>query len=214
MTALNLLAKTRAALAALAAVGADDDVEKAKSSKKLRAGLGKMRGRRHVMRRGPLLVFNEDHGVKQAFRNLPGVDLCSVNALNLLQLAPGGHLGRFIVWTKGAFNKLHSIFGSVNRESAVKKGFHLPAGCMTNSDITRIINSDEVQNKVRAAKTIKRQPRQKKNPLTNLGVRIRLNPYAQTLRRAEVVLQERNKKQREARLENLRAGKPVSSYCR
>ncbi len=28
------------------------------------------------------------------------------------QLAPGGHLGRFIIWTKSAFEKLDSIFGT------------------------------------------------------------------------------------------------------
>ena len=29
----------------------------------------------------------------------------------LLQLAPGGHLGRFIIWTKSAFEQLDTIFG-------------------------------------------------------------------------------------------------------
>ena len=29
-----------------------------------------------------------------------------------LQLAPGGHLGRFIIWTKSAFAKLDEIFGA------------------------------------------------------------------------------------------------------
>ena len=28
------------------------------------------------------------------------------------QLAPGGHVGRFIIWTKGAFDKLDDIFGT------------------------------------------------------------------------------------------------------
>lgn len=48
------------------------------------------------MRRGPLIIYNEDHGIKQAFRNLPGVDLLSVDRLNLLKLCPGGHLGRYV----------------------------------------------------------------------------------------------------------------------
>ena len=29
-----------------------------------------------------------------------------------VQLAPGGHLGRFIIWTKGAFSRLDEIFGA------------------------------------------------------------------------------------------------------
>jgi hypothetical protein len=34
-----------------------------------------------------------------------------------LQLAPGGHVGRFIVWTKSAFEKLDSIFGTTTEAS-------------------------------------------------------------------------------------------------
>ena len=55
---------------------------------------GKMRNRRTVMRRGPLVIYNEDHGIHQAFRNLPGIELLCVDRLNLLKLCPGGHMGR------------------------------------------------------------------------------------------------------------------------
>jgi len=207
-SAAEKVTKTKDALKLLKALGANVDVEKAKASRKLRAGTGKLRGRRHVQRRGPLVVYNKNNGVVQAMRNLPGVDLVKVDALNLLQLAPGGHMGRFVVWTKDAFNKLHNIFGSVTRESGVKKGFHLPVGAMTNSDITRIINSDEVQTKVRAAKKVVRRSRQKKNPLTNFGVKVRLNPYALSLRRAELLQQERSKAAKAAKLEAVRKGLP------
>lgn len=65
--------------------------------------------------------------------------------LNLLQLAPGGHLGRFIVWTQSAFDKLDSIYGTHDKPSTAKKGYKLPRSIMANSDLTRIINSDEIQ---------------------------------------------------------------------
>jgi hypothetical protein len=32
--------------------------------------------------------------------------LIQVDALNLLKLAPGGHVGRFCIWTESAFKKL------------------------------------------------------------------------------------------------------------
>jgi large subunit ribosomal protein L4e len=59
---------------------------------------------------------------------------------------------------------------------------------MTNPDVTRLINSDEIQSVVRPAKakTQKRPWTQKKNPLVNKGVLFRLNPYAKTLRRQEL----------------------------
>ena len=66
----------------------------AKASRNVRRGKGKMRNRRYVGRRGPLVVYGSDSGITKAFRNLPGVDLCPVSALNLLQvralLARGG----------------------------------------------------------------------------------------------------------------------------
>ena len=60
-----------------------------------------MRNRRYVQRRGPLVVYGEDNGIKKAFRNISGVEVADVTALNLLQLAPGGHLGRFVIFTDG-----------------------------------------------------------------------------------------------------------------
>lgn len=186
--------RTKDVITVLKNVGAYADVEKAKASRKVRAGKGKMRGRRHVNRRGPLIVVNEDAGASKAFRNLPGVEVANVNSLNLLQLAPGGHLGRFVIWTKSAFEKLNANWGSVARQSTQKKGYTLPRNVMFNSDVGRLINSDEVQSKVRpAVKAVVRAPL-KKNPLTNLGARVKLNPYALALRRSEILAAERRQK--------------------
>jgi len=178
------IAKTSAALALLKAVGAGADISKVRASRKLRAGKGKLRGRRYRQRRGPLIVYNPETDGKElvrAFRNVPGVETASVFALNLLQLAPGGHLGRFIVWTSSAFGALDTIYGSTTTPSALKRDFLLPSNIVSNADVTRLINSSEVQAVVRAAKggaTTKRAGVQKKNPLKNKQVELRLNPYA------------------------------------
>ena len=92
-------------------------------SRKLRAGKGKMRNRRFTMRKGPLVVYKTDNGITRAFRNIPGVDLVCVDRLNLLQLAPGGHLGRFCIWTQSAFESLDDIFGTFRKVSTVKSGY-------------------------------------------------------------------------------------------
>ena len=178
------IAKTSAALALLKTIGAGPDVAKVRMSRKLRAGKGKLRGRRHRQRRGPLIVYNPDEDGKElvlAFRNIPGVETSSVFALNLLQLAPGGHLGRFIVWTSSAFAALDTIYGSTTSPSGLKKDFLLPSNIVSNADISRLINSSEVQAVVRPAKgsaLTKRAGVQKKNPLKNRQVLLRLNPYA------------------------------------
>jgi hypothetical protein len=66
--------------------------------------------------------------------------------------------------------------------------FSLPAAKIANPDVTRLINSDEIQSVVRPAgqKTQKRPWTQKKNPLVNKAILFRLNPYAKTLRRQEI----------------------------
>ena len=178
------LVKTSAAVKLLDTIGAGEDLAKVKASRKLRAGKGKMRGRRHRQRRGPLIVYNPETDGKElvyAFRNIPGVETSSVFNLNLLQLAPGGHLGRFIVWTSSAFKALDEIYGSTTTPSALKKDFLLPSNVVANADIARLINSSEVQAVVRAPKGEARTKRvnvQKKNPLRNKQVLLRLNPYA------------------------------------
>ena len=146
VSGLSGMRKTKEAVSALSALGASADVERAKESKTLRAGKGKMRGRRYVSRRGPLLVVGagESEAV-HAFRNLPGVDCVAVNQLNLLQLAPGGHLGRFVVWTQEAFGALEAMYGNGKAAAALKKGYVLPRAEMANADLGRLINSSEVQ---------------------------------------------------------------------
>merc|ERR1712043_101423 len=143
--AIESLTKTKAAVSLLQRLNAYEDVEKCQNSKKIRAGKGKMRNRRYVMRRGPLVIYNEDHGIKQAFRNLPGVELISVDRLNLLKLSPGSHLGRFCIWSEGAFAKLDAIYGTSKKPSTEKSNFKLPRAKINNADLPRLINSDEVQ---------------------------------------------------------------------
>jgi large subunit ribosomal protein L4e len=101
-------------------------------------------------------------------------------------LAPGGHHGRFVIWTRSAFERLDLLYGTYKKASALKNDYRLPFGSMKNADLARIINSDEIQSKLRPAiKKVKRAPL-KKNPLKNLGVLLKLNPYAKAQRRQQL----------------------------
>jgi len=148
-----------------------------------------MRNRRRVQRRGPLVIYAKKGPLLKALRNLPGVEVLHVDRLDLLKLAPGGHLGRFVIWLQDAFVRLNPLFGSYEQPSALKQGFTLPRPLLTNPDLGRVINSDEVQTTVRP---IIRQPVfhvRKKNPLKNLGFLIKLNPYAKTQRRRQILVE-------------------------
>lgn len=201
--------KTASAIKALKQIGAYPDAEKAKDSTGIRPGKGKMRNRRYISRKGPLVVYGtEGSKLVKAFRNIPGVEVANVERLNLLKLAPGGHLGRFIIWTKSAFEKLDSIYGSFDKASEKKKGYVLPRSKMVNADLTRIINSDEVQSVVRPIKKeVKRAP-MKKNPLKNLNTMLRLNPYAKTARRMAVLAEQQRVKAKKEKLDKKR--KPIT----
>lgn len=197
--------KTSAAIKVLKEIGAYPDAEKAKDSHAIRPGKGKMRNRRYISRKGPLIVYGTE-GAKlvKAFRNIPGVEVANVDRLNLLKLAPGGHLGRFVIWTKSAFEKLDSIYGSFEKSSDKKKGYVLPRSKMVNADLARIINSDEVQSVVKPIKKeVKRAPL-KKNPLKNLNVMLKLNPYAKTARRMSLLAEAQRVKAKKEKLDKKR----------
>lgn len=178
--AVQAFEKTKQAVAFLQAVNAIDDINRVNDSKQLRAGAGKMRNRRYTHRRGPMLVLPDNKGVR-AFRNIFGLDIANVNALNLLHLAPGGHVGRFLIWTKAAFEQLDKVFGTFTEESATKKGFMLPQPMLTSTDVTRILQSEEVR---RAMKPKKLQAKKASrtvaptNGIKNRRLRLRLNPFA------------------------------------
>jgi len=134
---LNASEKTSELVNMLGKLGVEDDLSKVRSSKKIRTGVGKYRNSRYVMRKGPLLVYDQEDNLAQAARNIQGVDVCNVHRLNILQLAPGGHLGRFVVYTKSAFAALDTVFSS-----AEKKGYSVNRPVMECADLARIINSD------------------------------------------------------------------------
>ena len=202
--AAESISKTKQANDVLKGVGATADVDKVAASRNLRRGKGKMRNRRYVQRKGPLVIYGADSGITRAFRNIPGVEVASVDRLNLLQLAPGGHLGRFCIWTKSAFERLDKVFGTTESSSDVKSGYKLPRHIMTIPDLARLINSDEVQSVVNPPEAGGARAPLKKNPLRNLGALLKLNPYAKTARRMELLAVEKSSKARSAKLAEAR----------
>lgn len=157
-----------------------------------------MRNRRRIQRRGPLVIYGNDQGVTHAFRNIPGVDCIPVQKMNLLKLAPGGHVGRFVIWTESAFRALDELYGTWKQSAKDKKGYNLPMPKMGNTDLTRLLKSEEIQKVLKPAqKKVVRRVR-RLNPLRNTKAMLRLNPYAAVLKRnAILTVQKRIKKRAE-----------------
>ena len=207
---IEKIQKTRDAVTLLKKLQVYADVEKTIASRTQRAGKGKMRGRRFTQRRGPLVIYDQDNGLTKAFRNIPGVELASVHALNLLQLTPGGHLGRLIVWSQGAFEQLDTVYGTLTKPSAIKKqggvAYRLPQPMMKNADLSRLINSDEVQSVVNAPKEGTKPKAPKANPLRNKKAMDALNPAAEAARKRATTKQAEAIKKKAALTEAKRKG--------
>jgi len=179
---------TKSLLATLNKFGCGDDLSKVRRSRQTRQGVGKYRNSRYVMRKGPLIIYGDgNENTRRAARNLPGVDLCHVSRLNILQLAPGGHLGRFCVFTESAFRGLNNMFNTKRADwNESRSGYHVPRHVMNCADISRIINSDQIQSKLREQRTsVRAHNKTKKNPLKNKQMMLRLNPFAK--KRAELI---------------------------
>jgi large subunit ribosomal protein L4e len=168
--------KTKHAVELLKKLGCDEELDKINASRKVRGGVAKLRNRKYTMRRGPLVIYNEDNGIVRAMRNIPGVETASIDRLNLLTIAPGASFGRFIIWTEGAFKKLNEIYGSHKSGAPAKKGYRLPRSQMENADVARLINSDEIQSVLRPKLEAPKRYSVKKNPLKNAQIMARLNP--------------------------------------
>ena len=88
-------------------IGLGYDVDRAKDGTKIRAGRGKMRNRRYRTPVSILLVVADKRvALAKGAKNLPGVEVESVNGLNASILAPGGDVGRLTVYTKSAIAKI------------------------------------------------------------------------------------------------------------
>mmetsp|Transcript_15344 Transcript_15344/g.39050 ORF Transcript_15344/g.39050 Transcript_15344/m.39050 type:complete len:331 (-) Transcript_15344:46-1038(-) len=131
---------------ALKNIGALSDVKDKIKKKTLRAGKGKLRNRREKKYLGPLIIFEKN---ARAFRNIPGIETCCVDFLNLQKLAPGGHVGRFCIWTYKSFSKLDQIFTNCNFNSSLKVPNKIGNNIITNPNLKSIINSNEIQNKIK-----------------------------------------------------------------
>jgi large subunit ribosomal protein L4e len=197
--AVENIERTKDAVAWLTRIGAFADVERVIDARTLRSGTGKMRNNRYTSRTGPLVIIGtENVKLSQALRNVPGVTVANVNRLNLLELAPGGQLGRFVIWTESAFRALNAVFGTQRYGATEKEGYHLQRSILTTPDIAKIINSNEVQSKLNNAGTNKiAHFIQKKNPLSNQRFMDRLNPFAAVRRTQAKAQNEAGRKARE-----------------
>ena len=101
------ISKTKDVIAILEAFGFKDELARCEVTK-TRAGVGKLRGRRKIMKKGPLLVVSKDCPLQKAANSIPGVEVCTFKQLNAELLAPGAAPGRATIFTQSAIKNMES----------------------------------------------------------------------------------------------------------
>jgi large subunit ribosomal protein L4e len=97
--------KTKEVVEILEKIGINSDILRSANGKHVRAGKGKMRGRRYRVPKSLLIVSLKEE-LKKSSENLSGVDITKPHQLNIELLAPGGIAGRLTIITKSALTKL------------------------------------------------------------------------------------------------------------
>jgi len=202
------IAKTKDAVAFLRRNKAWADVARVYASRRMRAGKGKLRNRRYVQKLGPLVIYDQDQGVTKAFRNIPGVDCIQVDNLNLLKLAPGGHVGRFCIWTEAAFKKLDGLYGTWKKASTQKAAWNLPQPKMANTDLSALLKSEAIRAVLRAPNRKVKHAVVKTNPLKNIRTMLQLNPYSAVQKKNAELVKAKNIRAK-ALLAAKKAGQPA-----
>jgi len=97
--------KTKDVIDALDKIGVYDDVLRATNGKHVRAGKGKIRGRKYKTPKSILIVSKKDE-IQKSSSNLTGVDVVKPEQINIEHLAPGGNAGRLTIITKSALKEI------------------------------------------------------------------------------------------------------------
>lgn len=98
---LEKINQTKTLQKALLALGFELELTRA-GEKKVRAGKGKLRGRKYKQKKSILVVVGENCPIIKAAKNLGGIEAVPVKSLNAELLAPGAHPGRVTLWSKKA----------------------------------------------------------------------------------------------------------------
>lgn len=104
-SAFEKLNKTSEAKNTLNTLGFSDELERS-LIKKVKSGIGKLRGRKYRRKKSVLIIVGEDCPLLKTAKNISGVDVVKVNALNAELLAPGAMPGRLTLWTVNAIDTL------------------------------------------------------------------------------------------------------------
>lgn len=105
---IQSVAKTKEIEKILSNLGLKDELERVKE-RKVKAGKGKLRGRKYKEKKGPLIVVKGDKSILKAGNNMPGIDVKNVKKISVEDLAPGALAGRLVIFSKSSVEELKGM---------------------------------------------------------------------------------------------------------
>lgn len=102
---IESLSKTKEVKKTLDSLGLKEELKRV-LKKKVRAGKGKLRGRKYKKKVGPLIIVSDNCKLEISARNIPGIDVIRIKDVNTELLAPGAQAGRLTLYTDKAIEKL------------------------------------------------------------------------------------------------------------
>lgn len=142
--------KTSEIKKSLDALGFKDEMKRAEV-KKVRAGKGKLRGRKYKKKTSILFVVSKECDLIKAANNLPGIEVVLIDNLNAELLAPGAEPGRVTLFTEGAIKKLKETkmftknFKGVHKEESSEKEEKKPIKKVVKKTTKKVANKGEEQ---------------------------------------------------------------------
>ena len=98
------LTKANEVLKVLNNIGLKEELSRLE--RKVRAGKGKLRGRKYRSNVGPLIVVSQKCKLMDTAKSLLGIDVVQIKNINTELLAPGTQAGRLTIFTEAAIEKL------------------------------------------------------------------------------------------------------------
>ncbi|MCH7850027.1 MAG: 50S ribosomal protein L4 [Nanoarchaeota archaeon] len=97
--------KTKNFITSMKTAFGEDNIKSVMKTKKIRSGVGKMRGRKYKSNAGLLFVLGNAESMKRS-----GIDVVNVRDLRIKDLSPNGEPGRLVCYTKDAIKEIEERF--------------------------------------------------------------------------------------------------------
>jgi len=135
----------------LSKIGLEEDLKRCKEGKKLNSARSRLRNRKYKNLVGPLVIHAEKdkencEKIKKAFGSLPGVSVMNVKSMNLKRLAPGGEVGRLVVWTEDAVKEMNEKIEKMTEKTEINRSNSRKV--MNETDVKELLNLPYVKSKL------------------------------------------------------------------